>query len=123
MTSAATALSELHRALDSPRGPGVAGGNWRWTVRQQMKAVRALLMLESEHPDDAWLSARRGMALRERRALLARIGQLEPKVLQCPDLEDVRNQGLRLLTDINHHLQRLRDMAYDDVELELGGSD
>ena len=123
MTSAATALSELHRALDSPRGPGVVAGNWRWTVRQQMKAVRALLMLESEHPDDAWLSARRGTALRERSALLARIGQLEPEVLQCPDLEDVRNQGLRLLTDINHHLQRLRDMAYDDVELDLGGSE
>ncbi len=32
-------------------------------------------------------------------------------------------QGLRLLTDINHHLQRLHDLAYDDVELELGGSE
>ncbi len=123
MTSAATALSELHRALDSPRGSGVAAGNWRWTVRQQMRAVRAVLMRESEHPDDAWLSARRGTALRERQTLLARIGELEPEVLQCPDLEEVRNQGLRLLTDINHHLQRLRDLAYDDVELELGGSE
>lgn len=123
MTRAATALSELHRALDSPRGDAVVGGNWRWTVRQQLKRVRAVLMLESEHPDDAWLSARRGTALRERRALLARIGELEPEVLQCPDLEDVRNRGLRLLTDINHHLQRLRDLAYDDVALELGGSE
>ncbi len=123
MTSAATALTELHRALDAPREGSVVSGNWRWTVRQQMKAVRAVLMLESEHPDDAWLSARRGTALRERRALLARIGELEPEVLQGTDLEGVRNQGLRLLTDINHHLQRLRDLAYDDVELELGGSE
>lgn len=82
-----------------------------------------MLVLESEHPDDAWLSARRGVVLRERRALLARLGELEPDVLQGPDLEDVRAQGLRLLTDINHHLQRLRDLAYDDVELELGGSE
>lgn len=123
MTSAATALSELHRALDAPRGDGVAAGNWRWTVRQQMRGVRAVLMRESEHPDDAWLSARRGMALRERQALLARMGDLEPVVLQCPDLEEVRDQGMRLLADVNHHLQRLRDLAYDDVELELGGSE
>ena len=123
MTAAATALSDLHRALDSPRGGGVVTGNWRWTVRQQMRTVRDVLVLESEHPDEAWLSARRGTALRERRALLGRIGELEQEVLQCPDLEDVRNHGLRLLTDINHHLQRQRDMAYDDVVLELGGSD
>jgi hypothetical protein len=124
MTSATAALSDLHRALDAPRDVGgVAAGNWRWTVRQRMTGVRDVLMRESEHPDDAWLSARRGIALRERRALLARIGELGPAVLESPDLDNVRVQGLRLLTDINHHLQRLHDLAYDDVELELGGSE
>ena len=29
----------------------------------------------------------------------------------------------RLLTDISHHFQRLHDLAYDEVELELGGSE
>lgn len=124
MSSATTALSDLHRALDAPHDPdGVSTGNWRWTVRQRMTGVRDVLMLESEHPDDAWLSARRGAALRERQALLARIGMLGPEVLESPDLKGVRAQGLRLLTDINHHLQRMHDLAYDDVELELGGSE
>ncbi len=124
MTSATTALADLHRALDAPHeSGGVATGNWRWTVRQRLTSVRDVLMRESEHPDDAWLSARRGSALRERRALLARIGELGPEVLENPDLDGVRTQGLRLLTDINHHLQRLHDLAYDDVELELGGSE
>jgi len=29
----------------------------------------------------------------------------------------------RLLVDISHHVQRLHDLAYDEVELELGGSE
>ncbi len=123
MTSATAALSDLHRALDAPRGGGVSVGNWRWNVRQRMTGVRDVLMRESEHPDDAWLSARRGTALKERRVLLARIGALGPEVLVSADLDRVRDQGLRLLTDISHHLQRMRDLAYDDVELELGGSE
>jgi len=29
----------------------------------------------------------------------------------------------RLVLDIAHHLQRVNDLVYDDVELELGGED
>lgn len=29
----------------------------------------------------------------------------------------------RLLVDLGHHVQRLNDLAYDEVELELGGSE
>jgi hypothetical protein len=29
----------------------------------------------------------------------------------------------RLLVDVGHHAQRLHDLAYDEVELELGGSE
>ncbi|QIK74689.1 hypothetical protein [Nocardioides piscis] len=123
MTSAADALAELHRALEAPRDGVVSTGSWRWNVRQRMTRVRDLLIRESEHPDEAWLSARRGSALRERQALLARMGALGPEVLENPDLEQVREHGLRLLSDIDHHLQRLRDLAYDDVALELGGSE
>ena len=35
----------------------------------------------------------------------------------------VRADLLRLLTDVTHHVQRIHDLAYDEVELELGGSE
>lgn len=123
MSSAATAMSALHRALDVPPEPGIALGNWRWTIRQRMADVREVLIRESEHPDDAWLAARGTAALRERTALLARMGELGPQVLESPDVAEVRQALLRLLSDIDRHFQKLRDLAYDDVEMEFGGSE
>jgi hypothetical protein len=123
MSSAATAMSALHRALDVPPEPGIALGNWRWTIRQRLADVREVLIRESEHPDDAWLAARGTAALRERTALLARMGELGPQVLESPDVEKVRQALLRLLGDIDRHFQKLRDLAYDDVEMEFGGSE
>ncbi len=35
----------------------------------------------------------------------------------------VRRELARLVVDVRHHLQRLHDLAYDEVALELGGSD
>jgi hypothetical protein len=123
MSSASVAMSALHRALDVPPEPGIALGNWRWTVRQRMADVRDVLIRESEHPDDAWLAARGTAALRERTALIARMGELGPQVLESPDVTEVRQALLRLLGDIDRHLQKLRDLAYDDVEMEFGGSE
>jgi hypothetical protein len=123
MSSASVAMSALHRALDVPPEPGIALGNWRWTVRQRMADVRDVLIRESEHPDDAWLAARGTAALRERTALIARMGELGPQVLESPDVTQVRLALLRLLADIDRHLQKLRDLAYDDVEMEFGGSE
>ena len=123
MSSAATAMSALHRALDVPPEPGIALGNWRWTIRQRLADVREVLIRESEHPDDAWLAARGTAALRERTALIARMGELGPQVLESPDVMQVRQALLRLLADIDRHFQKLRDLAYDDVEMEFGGSE
>ncbi|GAA1477578.1 hypothetical protein GCM10009623_20240 [Nocardioides aestuarii] len=65
---------------------------------------------------DPGVVARRASHLRERDALLARLaavreGDSSPEALR------------RLGTDVDHHLQRGRDLAWDDVELELGGSE
>jgi hypothetical protein len=35
----------------------------------------------------------------------------------------VRDEAGRLLVDVEHHLQRRRDLAWDEVELDLGGSE
>ena len=123
MPSSRPALRDLALTLDAPRRPSAALGPWRWTVRQQLVAVRELVLRESAQHDDSWLAARGGTILRERSALLARIASLAPQVLEAEDVSPVRVELKRLLADVARYLQRLHDLAYDEVELELGGSD
>ena len=117
------ALQSLDHALDAPRRPGIPLGNWRWLVRQRMGAVRDALVGEAAGSDDGWLAARGGSAVRDRNALLARLSTLGPEILETPDVEATRLELKRLLVDIQRHVQRLNDLAYDEVELELGGSE
>jgi hypothetical protein len=88
-----------------------------------MGAVRDALVGEAAGSDDGWLAARGGTAFRERNALLARLSRLGPAILETPDVEATRVELKRLLVDIQRHVQRLNDLAYDEVELELGGSE
>jgi hypothetical protein len=96
---------------------------WRWTVRRRLVPVRDRLLREHAVRRDAWLSARAGRAVQERDLLLSRLNRLESQVLVAPDVDAVAAQLSRLLADIEHHVQRLHDLAYDDVELEIGGSE
>ncbi|GAB3200878.1 hypothetical protein GCM10027062_21550 [Nocardioides hungaricus] len=118
-----TAMRGLTQALEAPRRPGAPLGNWRWSVRQRMADVRDALIAETAHGGEGWLAAREGGLLRERTLLLNRLSALGPRVLESPNVEVVRADLLRLLTDVSHHLQRIHDLAYDEVELELGGSE
>ncbi len=117
------ALRGLDQALEVPRRDGVALGNWRWTVRQRMAAVRDALLSETGGSDDGWLAARGGTAFRERNALLERLGSLGPEVLESAEPEQVRTDLKRLVADVARHVQRVHDLVYDEVELELGGSE
>lgn len=119
----ASALRGLDQALDAPRQPGIPLGNWRWVVRQRMAAVRDALAAETHGAGDGWLAARGGVALRERNGYLVRLSTLGHVVLATEAVEDVRTELKRLVVDIRHHVQRLNDLAYDEVELELGGSE
>ena len=123
MSGTSSALHRLTLALDAPPADGVRLGNWRWMVRQHMAGVRDALASEGDHASDAGLAARRGAALRERQALLTRLAILGPAVLESPDVASVTEDLRRLATDIAHHCQKLHDLAYDEVELELGGSE
>lgn len=96
---------------------------WRWTVRRELVPVRDQLLREHGVRREEWLSARAGRALQERDLLLSRLNQLSSQVLTAPDVNDVAAQLSRLLGDIERHVQRLHDLAYDDVELEIGGSE
>jgi hypothetical protein len=127
-TGMATAVRALEQAIEAPGRDGAAAdavsiGNWRWTVRQRMAGVRDALMGEGGDPEDGWLAARGGTAFRERNALLGRVSALGPQVLENPDVERVRAELRRLVADIRRHMQRVNDLVYDDVELELGGSE
>jgi hypothetical protein len=117
------ALASLDQSLDAPRRPGIPLGNWRWLVRQRMGAVRDALVGEAAGSDDGWLAARGGTAFRERNALLARLSTLGPEILETADVEGTRTELKRLVMDIHRHAQRVNDLAYDEVELELGGSE
>jgi hypothetical protein len=127
-TGMTTALRALEQAIEAPRRDGpateaISVGNWRWTVRQRMAAVRDALAGEAGDPEDGWLAARGGTAFRERNTLLSRMSSLGPQVLENPDVERIRAELRRLVADIGRHVQRLNDLVYDDVELELGGSE
>jgi hypothetical protein len=117
------ALQGLRLAVDAPRDPAAALGSWREAVRRWMAAVRDVLVAEADDPREGWLVPREHGVLRERNALIARLSALELRVLEGADVEPVRTELRRLLGDVAHHVQRLHDLAYDEVEGELGGSD
>lgn len=128
---AVEALRGLHEVLEQlppPESPPTRTSTWRWQVRQRMTAVRDVLVAEACRPDassgaDGGLEARGAGARRERDALLRRLGDLGPRVLTDGDVRAVRDELRRLLADLHHHLQRASDLAYDEVEMELGGGD
>lgn len=122
-TGMSIALQGLGQALASRSEPEVSLGSWRWSVRQQMAIVRDILLAETEYAGEGWLVARNGSVLRERTSLLARLSALGPAVLESPDVTGVHRELDRLLVDLGRHAQRLHDLAYDEVELELGGSE
>ena len=119
MTATMTTLDDLLRPVSARDNLGA----WRWTVRRQLVPVRERLLREHPNRHEAWLSARHTRALRERDDLLTRLDLLSAEVLVAPDVEHVAGQLSRLLVDIQHHAQRVHDLAYDDVELEIGGSE
>jgi hypothetical protein len=127
VTTSRTALRDLSAVLESARRSRstatTGSGTWRWTVRQRLAGVRDLLVSQSTWHEDSWLAARGGAMLRERNALLAQVSALGTRVLQDPDVAALDHDLRRLVVDVAHHLQRLHDLAYDEVEYELGGSE
>lgn len=120
--SAAT-TQHVHAPLSGPDTGPRAAETWRWQARRLLAAQRDLLVAESAAAYDGWLAARGDGMRRERDSLLARLGAMGPRVLHEPAIDEVQVALWRLLVDVEHHLQRRRDLAWDEVELELGGSE
>lgn len=122
-TGIAGALRGLTQALDTPHQPDTPTGSWWGLVREHLTGLRDALVSEAEQPEDGWLAARGGTILRERNALVHRLSTLGSDLLDSPEIDTVRVEIKRLIADVGHHVQRLHDLAYDAVELELGGSE
>lgn len=126
MTALENAAIGLRQALDAPRqaleGPR-RHHMWRWLVRHRIAAVKEALSREYADMGDASLAARELTLRREREVLLRRLCELGPQVLDAADVEPVRQSLHRLLCDLDRYRQRVNDLAYDTVSLELGGSE
>jgi hypothetical protein len=130
---APTALAALRAALAAPAAgatttAGDPAGRWRWTVRRCLGPIGDVLGAPAggvggPAADDDGLVARHTGLLRQRGLLLQRLAALSAGVLENPDVDAVRVDVERLAVDVEHHLQRRRDLAWDEVELELGGSE
>jgi hypothetical protein len=116
------ALRGLAQVLDAPYQPDVSPGSWRWAVRQHLTGLHNALVSDDEQPEDGWLAARGGTVLRERNLLVHRLAGLG-HALDVREIEALRGEIKRLIADVGHYVQRLHDLAYDAVELELGGSE
>jgi hypothetical protein len=114
-----SAISDLQDALSGAR----SSSNWRWLVRQRLSAVRQALSDENFQTWDGWLAARTGTADRERRQLLARISTIGAGLLDRLEADRIAGEVRRLLNDVEHYRQRVHDLVYDSVAMEIGGSE
>ncbi len=95
---------------------------WRWNVRSRLSVVKEALTAPQAQTE-AWLAAREGTSNRARRQLQGRVTALAAGVLDRLDADVILSELRRLQTDLEHYVQRVHDLVYDSVSLELGGSE
>jgi hypothetical protein len=96
---------------------------WRYAVREQLLDVADALAEESAGADDGWLSAREDLLRRDRKRMLTRLSLLAPAIAQAHDVDSVRDNVSRFVRELQRHLQRMHDLLYDAVGMEVGGSE
>ncbi|MCW2785123.1 MAG: hypothetical protein JWP74_1640 [Marmoricola sp.] len=114
-----SAISDLKNTLGGTR----TAANWRSMTRHQLAVVRQALSDERFASWDGWLAARSGTSDRERIQLLARINALGAGVLDRLDTDRAAIEVRRLLNDVEHYRQRMHNLVYDSVSMEIGGSE
>ena len=119
MSSLDQAIQGLRQAVDAPRRHHM----WRWLVRNRISTVKEALRTDRTHGGDAWLAAREMSLQRERSELLQQLTQVGPVVLHHHDIEHVHAEMCRIVTRLERYRQRVHDLVYDAVSLELGGSE
>lgn len=124
MRRLALALDGLERAVETP--PRLQQ-SWRFLVRKRLARVEQALAADhdAEHATDSepWLDARAARLHREQVRLRSRTSVLAATVCDATDLAVLRESLVRLVVDLHHHQQRVNDLTYDAVDLDVGGSD
>jgi len=118
------AIDDFVAIIEGPRRG--AGTLWAESVRGQLRTVRDALQREAadmRRRGDGWLDARDRNADRTRRRLVQRLAAMGPRVLERPEAETSMRELRRLAHDLEHYRQRVHDLMYDSVALELGGSE
>ena len=112
MSGLDNAIEGLEQALKSSPQQ-----TWRGLVRQRMASVHEALASERSRVGDPWQAAREGHLHRERKHLVDRMRRLD----ESEDINSVEVQ--RLIVDLEHHRQRVNDLVYDSVSMDIGGSE
>jgi hypothetical protein len=103
------------------RGP--AEKRWRWEMHRALTDVRDDLSGEQPGVREQWLTSRGRRVADERDRLLLRVSAAGSATLHAEDLTELGTDLRRLSSDLARHAQRLTDLAWDDVEMEIGGSE
>jgi hypothetical protein len=114
-----TAMLSLEQAIGAPRRSTL----WRRIVKKRVGDLRQALESYEDAPSAPWLTPRRESLLRERRRISGRLGEIESRLAADFDPHYVRARLSRLLHDIDRHRQRVADLVYDHLALDLGGVD
>ena len=114
-----TAIRELRQIL----GVDSASPEWRWLVRKRLSDIKEALSDQQARQWDGWLTARARTSNRDSHQLQARVAALAAIVLDKLDTEAIDRELTRLTGDLDHYVQRVHDLVYDSVSLELGGSE
>ncbi len=124
MRRLALALDGLERAVAAP--PRLQQ-SWRFLVRKRLARVEEALAADHDAErateSEPWLEPRAAQLHREQVRLRSRTSVLAATVHEATDLGAVRESLGRLVADLQHHLQRVNDLTYDAVDLDVGGSD
>jgi len=96
---------------------------WRHLVRDRLTTVHEALAAEQPAASESWLDARVGRVSRERDRLLALIGVFRSTVVDAADVQVLQHSLLDLVQDLHRYHQRINDLAYDAVAMEVGGSE
>jgi hypothetical protein len=113
------AISGLEVALGRSRRSQL----WHWLVGHRLATAREVLASEDDRAADEWLASRQAALVRERDALLLKVDHLTTRLAEDPNLEALRGDLQRLVTELRRHHQRINDLAWDTVALDLGGSE
>lgn len=112
------AVHTLEQTLRFP-----AQQQWRAVVRQHLDGLDRALTAEHTSTSETWLHARARRLHHERDRLRRRLGNLGGTLGDATALEPLRQELVRLMHDIQHHHQRVNDLAYDAVSRDVGGSE